>query len=97
MLASRDTTYLVLIDITTFRLQQDADKAAFLASDAEIQAELSPRKGFVRRTTARGSDGRWLVLTFWYDAAHADAEEVRLPTGADAPTVTTERFEALAL
>jgi hypothetical protein len=91
---SSDTTD-VLIDITTFRLSAEADVSGFLASDAEVQAELSSRTGFVRRTTARRDDGTWLVLTFWYDAAHADADEVRLPDGADAQTLRVERFDSL--
>ena len=97
----------MLIDITTFSLAAGVEEEAFLAADARLQAALSSRDGFVRRTAARssrraavagGDDGgggggggggaqgeRWLVLTFWASAEHADcglAEAARLPGGA---------------
>lgn len=57
----------MLIDVTVFQLRAGADEEAFLAADKRAQAELSPARGFVRRTTARGENGNWLVLTFWDD------------------------------
>lgn len=58
----------MLIDITVFQLRDGVDEAAFLAADKQAQAELSPARGFIRRTTARGKNGNWLVLTFWGDS-----------------------------
>jgi hypothetical protein len=57
----------LIIDIATFRLAPGVDDAAFLDVDARVQAELMRgERAFVRRTTARGEDGTWLVLTFWW-------------------------------
>ena len=62
----------VLIEVRTFRLAEGVDDAAFRAADAEAQVRAHLARGIVRRTTARDSDGRWLVLSFWYDAECAD-------------------------
>jgi hypothetical protein len=62
----------VLIEVRTFRLAAGVDEPTFLAADAEAQARAHLARGIVRRTTARGGDGRWLVLSFWYDAECAD-------------------------
>jgi hypothetical protein len=63
----------VLIDVRTFRLADGVSESDLLAADAEAQALAHLAPGIVRRTTARRpADGRWLVLTFWYDAEHAD-------------------------
>ena len=35
------------------------------------------RGGFIRRTTARGEDGAWIVVTIWDSAAAADADAGR--------------------
>ena len=63
----------MLIETSTFRLAAGADDAAFLEADRVLQAELSPMPGFLRRTTARGEEGEWLVLVLWRSAADADA------------------------
>ena len=61
----------MLIEVTTFRLAEGTDEDALLAADRAVQAELSSREGFLRRTTAR--DGRsWLVITLWQATADAD-------------------------
>ena len=79
----------VLIEVRTFRLAAGVDDATFLAADAEAQARAHLARGIVRRTTARDGDGRWLVLTSWYDAECADG------AGDDglAELVTDERVE----
>ena len=61
-----------VIEVTMFRLADGADDAAFLAADRAVQAELSPREGFLRRTTARGDDGSWRVVTSWSSKHMAD-------------------------
>jgi hypothetical protein len=56
----------VIVETLTFRLRPGADEAAFLAADKRVQAEAVPnRPGFLRRTTARGHDGGWIVITLW--------------------------------
>ena len=56
----------MIIEHRTFRLAAGADEAQLLEADRRIQAEVAPfEHGFIRRTTARGADGRWLVETLW--------------------------------
>lgn len=63
----------MIIEHRTFRLAAGADEVAFLAADERVQTEVAPfQPGFVRRTTARGPAGRWLVETLWYDEDCAD-------------------------
>jgi hypothetical protein len=86
----------VLVETTTFRLADGVDEAAFLAADAARQAELSPQRGFVRRTTARGEAGAWLVLAMWWSATEADAAAAAVPEElVEQGSVRRERFETL--
>lgn len=61
-----------VIEISMFRLEDGTDEATFLAADRAVQAELAPRKGFLRRTAAANSDGDWLVVTLWGSPGDAD-------------------------
>ena len=79
----------VLIEVRTFRLADGVDDATFLVADTEAQARAHFARGIVRRTTARDADGRWLVLTSWYDAEHAD----RHTTDPLAPLITDEQVD----
>jgi hypothetical protein len=86
----------VLLETTTFRLADGVDEAAFLAADEALQADLSPRRGFVRRTTARGEAGEWLVLTMWWSAEVADAAPPAIPSElVDPASVRRARFSTL--
>ena len=63
-----------MIEISTFRLGAGVDEADFLEADRLVQTRFAPRRpGFLRRTTARGEDGSWLVLVLWGSAADATA------------------------
>jgi hypothetical protein len=63
----------MLIETLTCHLAPGVDETAFLAADRRVQTEFVPNHpGFVRRTTARGPDGEWMVLTFWVTAGAAD-------------------------
>jgi len=65
---------MAVIEIVTFRLAADVDERAFLEADHAAQtAFVYHRPGVVRRTTARGDDGQWLVVTLW--ASPGDAED----------------------
>lgn len=81
----------MLIDVTVFQLREGADEEVFLAADKRAQAELSPARGFVRRTTARGENGNWLVLTFWGDVEPM-ATSTELDEFIDASTLRTAQF-----
>lgn len=63
-----------LIEVTAFRLADGVDDAAFVQADHEVQTEVfNSRPGFIRRTTARGEDGGWVVITLWRSVQDADA------------------------
>jgi hypothetical protein len=67
-----------VIEIMRFRLPPGADQAAFLAADRRVQQEFAYQQpGLLRRTTARGEDGGWIVIDLWRSAADADACDVR--------------------
>jgi heme-degrading monooxygenase HmoA len=95
-----------VIETVRFRLQPDADEDAFLRADKRVQAEFAYQQpGLLRRTTARGDDGHWIVITLWRTASEADAMTARwsssaaaaqLMTHIDADTVDVGRYTALA-
>lgn len=62
----------MLIEVTTFRLNGGASSAQLLTADRAVQAELSSRQGFVRRTAASNDAGHWLVITLWGSSEDAD-------------------------
>jgi hypothetical protein len=67
-----------VIEIMRFRLPAGTDEAAFLAADRRVQREFaSQQPGLLRRTTARGEDGGWIVIDVWRSAADADACDAR--------------------
>lgn len=88
-----------------FRLSPGSDEAEFLAADRRLQQEFAYQQpGLLRRTTARGADGDWVVIDLWRSAADADACAARWDSdpvaGAfmaliDGSSVTTERFQPL--
>ena len=64
----------MVVETLSFRLVPGADEEDFLAADRAVQTELIPNQpGFARRTTARGPDGEWLVVTIWWLPEHAEA------------------------
>ena len=76
----------MLIEVVTFGLRDGVSEAQLLEADAALQRDIAPFcEGFVRRTTARSSDGGWAVVTFWYDRATADRANEQIaahPAGA---------------
>jgi hypothetical protein len=98
---------MAVIEVLTFRLDSRTEEAEFLAADKRVQTEFFYHQpGLVRRTTARGEDGEWLVVSLWGSQANADAagslsgsssspavsDFVRL---IDAGTVETRRYSTL--
>ena len=88
-----------MIELTTFRLRAGVVDAAFLAADARMQTDVAyQRPGLLRRTTARGEDGRWLVLTLWASAddtdpaARAAATDPEFESLVDTASRRTERY-----
>ena len=88
-----------------FRLPPGADEAAFLEADRRLQEEFAYQQpGLLRRTTARGEDGGWIMIALWRSSADADASETRAehdePTRAlrallDRSTLSVERYQEL--
>lgn len=66
----------MIIEHRVFRLADGVDDERFREADRRVQTEVAVfQPGFVRRTTARSADGRWLVETFWAtedDAVNAE-------------------------
>jgi len=93
----------VVIDIHTFRLSDGVSEEDFLAADKRMQQEFVPNlEGFVRRTTARGADGRWAVVSLWWSATELDAADASAATHPVATAFAAliddekrERFEEL--
>lgn len=94
-----------MIEIMRFRLAPDADEEAFVAADGRVQSDFAyHRPGLLRRTTARGANGAWIVIDLWRSAADADATDAlwgRDPVTAafmtfvEGATVETERYDTL--
>ena len=95
----------MILEILRFKLSPGTDEAAFLDADKRLQTEFAYQQpGMVRRTTARGVDGTWVVIDLWQSAADADRCDAAWnddPNAAefmrhvDSGSVTTERFETL--
>lgn len=64
----------MIIEHHTFRLADGATEETLLAADRRVQTEFSMfQPGFVRRTTARGTDGEWLIESMWWLTENAEA------------------------
>ena len=67
---------MYIVETATFRLAAGADEAEFLEADRHAQTEFFPRlSGLMRRTTARGPEGEWLVVVLWRSEAEAEAAQ----------------------
>jgi hypothetical protein len=94
-----------MIEIMSFRLAPDADEEAFLAADRSVQSDFAYHQpGLLRRTTARGADGAWIVIDLWRSESDADAADARwggevststFMSFLDPTTVRTERYTPL--
>jgi len=88
----------VLIENLTFRLASGVDEADFLEADRKVQTERVPNLvGFIRRTTARGENGEWLVVSLCSSANEADAAPPATEFMAliDATSVSLQRYHTL--
>jgi hypothetical protein len=96
---------VAVIEVLTFRLAPGVDRATFLEADRRVQTEFAYHQpGLLRRTTAEGDDGGWLVLDLWRAACDADACDARWgqdPVTAgfmalvDRESVRTDRYSTL--
>ncbi len=91
-----------MITILTFRLTAGADEADFVAADKRLQAEFAYQQpGLMRRTTARGEDGEWVIVDVWRSAEDHDRCEAiwgqdpvtaDFMTFVDGPSVRSGRY-----
>ena len=80
----------MIVEVLTFRLAE-GEEEGFEAADSRFTQEVAYRqRGIVRRTTARGDDGEWCVVTFWDDGCEVDL----IPPEADPATVSIRRYGA---
>jgi hypothetical protein len=94
-----------VIEIMRFRLAAGCDEAEFLAADRRLQEEFAYQQpGLLRRTTARGGEGNWIVIDLWRSAADAGACDARWDEDPiaqafmallDRSSVSTERYTPL--
>jgi hypothetical protein len=84
------------VEVTTFRLADGVDEAAFLAADARAQTDVYyQHPGVVRRTTARGEDGEWLVTVLWGSPDDVAPPTPDLDALVDPASVRTARYRTL--
>ena len=82
----------MLIEVRTFRLA--GDEEAFVAADKAEQHALCVRnRGLIRRTTARGEDGEWVVLTLWDNRAAVEEPGEKLAGLIDRASVDVRFYE----
>ncbi|HEY5023695.1 MAG TPA: hypothetical protein VII76_01850 [Acidimicrobiales bacterium] len=96
---------MAVIETVTFRLAPGVAETEFLDADGQAQTEFFyAQRGLVRRTTARGAGGEWLVLTLWgssddadasTEAGRHDAAASRWATCLEPSSVATNRYRAL--
>lgn len=56
----------VMLNIKRFRLKENADEDAFLATDARLQRDFTLKQaGMLECLTAKTTAGEWLVLHTW--------------------------------
>jgi hypothetical protein len=90
-----------VIETQTFRLREGVSEEDFFAADKRMQQEFAYQQyGLLRRTTARGTDGTWIVVSLWYELDNARAAADRLSpikyAFADLiEQVDTQRYETL--
>lgn len=93
----------MIIEHHTFRLANGVTEDRFLELDRAVQTGFSMfQEGFLRRTTARGDDGEWLIESMWWFTENAeralaseDATVVALRAAIDPATERVRRYETL--
>ena len=81
----------MLIVNATFRLIDGVSDEKFKEIDARFQEDFAyQQKGMLRRTTAKGEDGTWLVMTMWDSAESSDGPKNITDSGKAALTAMHE-------
>ncbi len=67
-----DLTPPYAIELVNYRLNDDADPAAFLAINRTVGEEFtSAQPGFLKREIGKSDDGTWLIAVYWQTAEDA--------------------------
>jgi hypothetical protein len=67
-----------MIEIMRFQLTAGSSLEAFTAADRHLQSAFAYHQpGLLRRTTAVGADGHWIVIDLWRSETEADAASER--------------------
>ncbi|MGO9342134.1 MAG: hypothetical protein ACLP6E_06395 [Acidimicrobiales bacterium] len=62
-----------MIEIMRFKLAASAREDDFLRADRAVQEDFGYHQpGLMRRTTARDSEGNWIVIDLWRSESDAD-------------------------
>ncbi|HLN41720.1 MAG TPA: hypothetical protein VK215_04680 [Acidimicrobiales bacterium] len=96
---------MAVVEVVTFRLAADVEQGDFLVADKRAQTEfLYMQTGLLRRTTARGMEGEWLVVTLWATGRDADTAALSarddpaaslLTSLMDPSSITSNRYDTL--
>ncbi|APD06932.1 hypothetical protein UJ101_01413 [Flavobacteriaceae bacterium UJ101] len=63
----------IVVEVTTFNLNEGVDMAAFQARDAEIERDFaSQQPGFLKRMSGVDADGKYVIMVFWETLEDAD-------------------------
>ncbi len=92
-----------MISTMRFKLVLDADEDAFVAADKALQTGFAYKQpGLLRRTTARATDGTFVVIDLWRSARDADRCDARWEADplvsdfmafVDLASLETERYD----
>ncbi len=64
----------MVIETLAFQVVPHVGEAEFLEADRQVQTRFfNTQPGLLRRTTARGHDGSWLVILLWRTETDADS------------------------
>lgn len=91
-----------VIEVTTFKTNQEVDSGAFWARDAKIQEDYTSKQpGFISRESAFSEEGEVLVVVRWEKMADAEASMNKFMQDAsvadyaqmiDGPTMEMKRY-----
>lgn len=77
----------IVVEVTTFNLNANADPNAFEVRDTEIEEDFaSQQPGFLKRMSGVDANGKYVIMVFWETLADADASIAAFqadPTVAD--------------
>ena len=84
----------MMIETTRFRLAEGVTDDVFLVTDDKVRTQfLYQQPGFARATTARSSDGEWIVVVLWMAEEYAVDLPDELFEHVDRDSIERRRYE----